>query len=179
MREPKFWDEAALEACRFIFAEPEGYTTLERLRETFDSFVDTHFDGSVYFSDDIIEKQIVTDKWSYIGSIASKVAERRELTLTPKSVAEVLVRKQRDYGHENIRRFGRQGLMIRCHDKIARLENLCGSDFEPNNESIDDTLLDIIGYSAIGMMWEQEDFLLQLASPKKSGKLLAPGPETR
>ena len=69
--------------------------------------------------------------------------------------------------------------MIRTHDKIARLENLCGSDFEPNNESIDDTLLDIIGYSAIGIMWETETFLLPLAPPKNLPELLAREMETR
>ena len=58
---------------------------------------------------------------------------------------------------------------MRCHDKVARLKNLYGSDFEPNNESIEDTLLDIVGYSAIGIMWESGTFLLPLKpSEKKS-----------
>ena len=77
-------------------------------------------------------------------------------------VTDVLVKKQRDYGPENIRRFGRQGILIRMHDKIARLENLLATGATPNNESIADTFLDIIGYSAIGIMWESGTFLLPL-----------------
>ena len=75
-----------------------------------------------------------------------------------------LVKKQRDYGPENISRFGRQGLLIRCHDKVARLENLLASGKTPENESIHDTYMDIVGYSAIGIMWESRTFLLPLAS---------------
>jgi hypothetical protein len=52
--------------------------------------------------------------------------------------------------------------MVRLHDKVARLENLTSSGKSPNNESIEDTFLDIIGYCAIGIMWEQRNFLLPL-----------------
>jgi hypothetical protein len=176
MRQPEFWDDEALNACGFIFADPEGYTTLERLRQHYDLFVEMHFDKNYIGTKN---RQAIIDKWSHTGSIANTMAESKGLTFTPESIAEVLVRKQRDYGHENIRRFGRQGLMIRGHDKIARLENLSGSDFEPNNESIEDTLLDIIGYSAIGIMWENGTFLLPLAPPKNLPELLARGLETR
>ena len=36
----------------------------------------------------------------------------------------LLARKQHDYGPENILRFGNRGLLVRLHDKVARLENL-------------------------------------------------------
>ena len=77
-------------------------------------------------------------------------------------VAATLVKKQYDYGHNNIARFGFIGLLIRVHDKIARLENLISKEVDPNNESIDDTIMDIVGYSAIGIMWEQNQFMLDL-----------------
>jgi hypothetical protein len=77
-------------------------------------------------------------------------------------VHEVLCRKQHDYGHENIQRFGRAGLMVRVHDKVARLENLIGNGSQPNNESIQDNVMDVIGYAAIGIMWESGTFLLNL-----------------
>ena len=76
-------------------------------------------------------------------------------------IAELLIRKQSDYGTQNIARFGRTGLIIRLHDKVARLENLRGS-LDARNESIEDTLLDIIGYSVVGMMWEDGTFLVPL-----------------
>jgi hypothetical protein len=77
-------------------------------------------------------------------------------------LVSTLVRKQRDYGHNNIAKYGRQGLIIRVHDKIARLENLVAKNSTAANEPIEDTILDIAGYSAIGMMWEAGTFLLPL-----------------
>jgi hypothetical protein len=51
------------------------------------------------------------------------------------------------------------------HDKVARLENLAerrGSVGAPENESIDDNLMDVIGYSTIGLMWEDQTFFIPL-----------------
>ena len=39
-------------------------------------------------------------------------------------LALVLAAKQADYGHNNILRYGKTGLSVRIHDKIARMENL-------------------------------------------------------
>jgi hypothetical protein len=72
------------------------------------------------------------------------------------------LRKQHDYGHENIARFGRLGLLVRVHDKIARLENLLGTGSSPNHESIEDNVVDVIGYSIVAAMWEEGTFLLAL-----------------
>ena len=77
-------------------------------------------------------------------------------------ITETLIRKQHDYGHHNISRFGRHGLLVRVHDKIARLKNLMLQSAAPNNESISDTYTDIVGYSAIGIMWERGWFGLEL-----------------
>jgi hypothetical protein len=77
-------------------------------------------------------------------------------------ITETLIRKQHDYGHHNISRFGRHGLLVRVHDKIARLKNLMLQSAAPNNESISDTYTDIVGYSAIGIMWERGWFNLEL-----------------
>jgi hypothetical protein len=78
-------------------------------------------------------------------------------------VTATLIKKQMDYGPENISRFGRQGLLVRCHDKLARLRNLhIVRQGQASNESVTDTYLDIVGYSAIGMMWERGWFLLPL-----------------
>lgn len=78
-------------------------------------------------------------------------------------ILETLIRKQFDYGHHNISRFGRYGLIVRVHDKIARLNNLVTRGDNPKNESILDTYTDIVGYSAIGIMWERGWFELELA----------------
>lgn len=78
-------------------------------------------------------------------------------------VIATLCKKQHDYGHENIARFGRTGLLVRVHDKIARLNNLLARGVDPANETIEDTYVDILGYSAIGMMVERGWFGLQLS----------------
>jgi hypothetical protein len=83
-------------------------------------------------------------------------------------ITQTLIRKQTDYGPENISRFGLDGLLVRCHDKIARLKNLhLFRGGESANESVTDTYLDIIGYSAIGMMWERGWFLLPLINDSR------------
>jgi hypothetical protein len=74
-------------------------------------------------------------------------------------VTNTLIKKQKDYGPENIARFGLNGIVIRTHDKVARLENLRAKDSDGQNESFDDTLLDIIGYSAVAIMWINGTFL--------------------
>lgn len=71
--------------------------------------------------------------------------------------------KQRDYGPENILRFGRIGLLVRCHDKIARLENLAARGVPPVNESIADNYIDVIGYCVVAMLLERGWFTLPLA----------------
>jgi len=82
-----------------------------------------------------------------------------EKNLYKEFVTETLIKKQKDYGPENIARFGLNGIVIRTHDKVARLENLRAKDSDGQNESFDDTLLDIIGYSAVAIMWINGTFL--------------------
>jgi hypothetical protein len=65
---------------------------------------------------------------------------------------EVLLSKHRDYGAKNIAHApggAVNGLRVRLHDKLARLNNLYDSDVEPNHESLVDTALDIANYGII------------------------------
>jgi len=75
---------------------------------------------------------------------------------------ELLARKQHDYGHQNINKFGEQGVLVRLWDKIARYENLVRRGVEPENESLRDTLTDIIGYCVIWQMLKNNTFQLPL-----------------
>jgi hypothetical protein len=79
-------------------------------------------------------------------------------------VTTTLIKKQNDYGHNNVARFGRQGLLVRVHDKIARIKNLQKPGKSVKNESITDTYIDIVGYSVIGIMWERNWFMLPLGT---------------
>ena len=74
------------------------------------------------------------------------------------SIANIVVRKQRDYGPANITTFGLEGVMIRLSDKINRLINLLQNQKDPENESVEDTLIDISGYAIIGLMLQHKTF---------------------
>lgn len=97
-----------------------------------------------------------------IGAYSLGWGSDNGINISPQELVATLVRKQRDYGHNNIAKYGRQGLIIRVHDKIARLENLLLKNSAAQNEPISDTILDIAGYSSIGIMWERGTFLLPL-----------------
>lgn len=78
------------------------------------------------------------------------------------SLLDILIRKQHDYGHDNINRFGLVGVAIRLCDKIARMYNLLESDNPAKNEPLLDTYVDIVGYAAIAYMLETGTFQLEL-----------------
>lgn len=65
---------------------------------------------------------------------------------------EVLLRKQKDYGPQNIALTGITGVAVRLNDKIQRLINLIRQDSTPEFESIEDTAIDIMNYGAILLM---------------------------
>lgn len=79
----------------------------------------------------------------------------------------LMAKKQADYGHQNILKFGRKGVEVRLWDKIARYENLMRRGVEPENESLHDTLIDIIGYSIIWKMLVNGTFELPLEADLK------------
>jgi len=67
----------------------------------------------------------------------------------------LLLKKQMDYGPTNISKApggALNGLRVRMHDKIARINNLIDKNFEPQNESLRDSFIDLLNYSAIAIM---------------------------
>ena len=104
--------------------------------------------------------------WTFIGGSAIAFCIANDINVSDEGIANTLVKKQKDYGPKNISRFGLNGLVIRTHDKIARIENLLskpdGVKNAVENESVYDTLLDIGGYAAIALMWNRGTFLLPL-----------------
>lgn len=102
----------------------------------------------------------------FMGALAIHYCLVNDIDLTRESLTSTLIKKQKDYGPNNIARFGLNGLIIRTHDKIARLENLMGKKNgvknAVENESFYDTLLDIGGYAAIGLMWTEGTFFTPL-----------------
>jgi hypothetical protein len=76
-----------------------------------------------------------------------------------------MVKKHHDYGPYNIAHApggAMNGLIVRMHDKMTRLENLHYKGDTPNYESIEDTLIDLANYAIIGLLvqrgqWEGLD----------------------
>jgi hypothetical protein len=77
-------------------------------------------------------------------------------------MAKLVISKQKDYGQGNILAFGEYGIMVRMSDKFERLKNLMGTGKQPSNESMDDTLSDIMGYASLWKMLRQDTFTLPL-----------------
>lgn len=74
---------------------------------------------------------------------------------------DVLVSKQNDYGPTNISRSPGgplNGLRVRIHDKISRINHLIDSGVTPENESLRDSFLDLANYSIIAMMVLDEEW---------------------
>lgn len=80
----------------------------------------------------------------------------------PEVMQAVLVRKQNDYGHENILAFGIVGVAIRVCDKIARYENLKDRKDQTQNEPFEDCMMDMVGYATIARMIKNNTFTLEL-----------------
>lgn len=81
----------------------------------------------------------------------------------PDEFARLLCSKQHDYGHDNINKFGLNGLVVRLSDKIARLKNLKKKAL-PRNEAVLDTWQDIVGYCVIAEMLMDGTFQYELES---------------
>lgn len=77
---------------------------------------------------------------------------------------KILIKKQGDYGHGNITAFGEYGVLVRSHDKMARLKNLMTKKQTPNNESIEDSWADLANYAVIALMLRRDVFKLPLKS---------------
>lgn len=79
----------------------------------------------------------------------------RDVRVTFERALEVLLKKHQDYGPKNISDSPGgplNGLRVRMHDKLARINNLIDSGAEPENESLRDSFLDLMNYSAIAML---------------------------
>lgn len=76
---------------------------------------------------------------------------------------ELFCKKQLDYGPENItlgkdteksenRKLSLMGLWFRMNDKIQRILNIVNNQVEPNNESLEDSWIDLSNYSIISIL---------------------------
>jgi len=79
-----------------------------------------------------------------------------------KECDELLIEKQKDYGPQNILKFGELGCLVRASDKVERLINLIQNGKDPANEKIEDSWKDLRNYAQIALMERGNDFDLPL-----------------
>ena len=65
------------------------------------------------------------------------------------------IKKHKDYGKGNILAIEELGIAFRESEKIERLKNLLKKSGEIENESIEDTWLDIAVYAVIALMFKR------------------------
>ena len=71
------------------------------------------------------------------------------------SAGNLLIKKHKDYGPTNISLSPGgplNGLRVRMHDKTARINHLIDNGATPENESLRDSFIDLLNYSAIALM---------------------------
>ena len=85
-----------------------------------------------------VDDEFVTDVWRILDAAGN-----------------LLIKKHHDYGPKNISQSPGgplNGLRVRMWDKVARINNLLDSGVNPSNESLRDSFIDLLNYSAIAMM---------------------------
>ena len=85
-----------------------------------------------------VDDEFVTDVWRILDA-----------------AGDLLIKKHHDYGPKNISLSPGgplNGLRVRMWDKVARINNLIDSNVNPSNESLRDSFIDLLNYSAIAMM---------------------------
>lgn len=91
----------------------------------------------------------VVEKDDFEANLLKLEKEARAIT---DECVELLIKKQRDYGRENIAMFGETGVIIRMNDKLQRLNKLVLRHDDPANEPLEDTYKDTINYSIIALL---------------------------
>jgi hypothetical protein len=87
-----------------------------------------------------------------------KNAESRfvsDVTLIYTELEDLLLSKHKDYGPSNISNApggALNGLRVRMHDKLARINNLVDENKNPEHESLEDSFKDMANYAIIGLL---------------------------
>lgn len=157
------WDESATQWCAHLgsLAQPNNKIDFKTLHDRIDALIGITFHNNLEPNPDAFIA-IATPVVSYL---------RAHDWWDSAEMARLLAYKQHDYGHGNIMRFGLKGIVVRLTDKYERLANLqFTKDFLEDggataplvNETIADTLHDIIGYCVVGLMVLDDTFKLSL-----------------
>jgi hypothetical protein len=78
-----------------------------------------------------------------------------EVRIVFDELMSLLLKKHKDYGPKNIADApggALNGLRVRIHDKIARINNLIDNSKTPEYESLEDSFKDLANYSIIALL---------------------------
>ncbi|MFH2021806.1 MAG: hypothetical protein ABIJ33_00785 [Patescibacteria group bacterium] len=67
----------------------------------------------------------------------------------------MFLKKHKDYGKGNILANGELGIAMRISEKIERTKHLLVTKQEPQNETIDETWIDVAVYAVIGVLYRR------------------------
>lgn len=70
----------------------------------------------------------------------------------------MFLKKHKDYGKGNILANKELGIAMRISEKVERLKHLLMSSQDPENESIEETWVDIAVYAVIGVLYRRGHF---------------------
>jgi hypothetical protein len=159
----KTWEQSATQWVAHIagLSKPVKTIQFETIRDRIDALIGITFRN---------EKE--PNPESFIVIASPVIGYLRHVDMWDSAeMSRLLAAKQHDYGHKNIDRFGLQGIVVRLNDKYERLANLEftrqflkeGNTVAPKvDETIFDTLQDIVGYCVIGLMVLDDTFKLEL-----------------
>jgi len=88
-------------------------------------------------------------------SIKREVHLEVHLSNTVNELSDLLLSKHKDYGPRNISQApggAINGLRVRMHDKLARINNLIDSGANPEHESLEDSFKVMANYAIIGLL---------------------------
>ncbi len=84
---------------------------------------------------------------------------------------KIFIRKNKDYGKGNILDTGELGIAFRISDKLNRIKNLLITKQRPENETMQESWLDIAVYAVIAVMYLRGWFQRLQLKETKSKKL--------
>jgi hypothetical protein len=162
------WDEAAEHVVASIEWEVRTSGALPSAFEVVEKYISQWILG-LQANDEFSKSdtKIVTELIIKCGVMALHEIKMSDIQYSHDNMVALLIRKQHDYGHDNINNFGVIGIAIRVCDKIARIRNLRERNTDGVAEPLADSYLDLVGYAAIAQMYQHGWFQLELKGDMK------------
>lgn len=98
---------------------------------------------------------------AYVHPILPNPTKQSAIETIDAECMDIMRRKNKDYGQDNIGKFGVYGVVVRMNDKLERIINLVKRpDYEGAvvDESLEDTLLDLRNYAVITLLLLREQW---------------------